>query len=72
MKKINLITSIAGCMMGLMALCTSCSQDVEDVTTPDVPKEEVIGGMYSVKMNFNVSKTDFDSQGATRYANNAL
>ena len=71
MKKINLITSIAGCMMGLMALCTSCSQDVEDVTTPDVPKEEVIGGMYSVKMNFNVSKTDFDSQGATRYANNA-
>ena len=71
MKKINFITSIAGCMMGLMALCTSCSQDVEDVTTPDVPKEEVIGGMYSVKMNFNVSKTDFDSQGATRYANNA-
>lgn len=71
MKKINLITSIAGCMMGLMALCTSCSQDVEDVTTPDVSKEEVIGGMYSVKMNFNVSKTDFDSQGATRYANNA-
>ena len=69
MKKINFITSIAGCMMGLMALCTSCSQDVEDVTTPDVPKEEVIGGMYSVKMNFNVSKTDFDSQGATRYAN---
>lgn len=71
MKKINFITSIAGCMMGLMALCTSCSQDVEDVTTPDVPKEEVIGGMYSVKMNFNVSKTDFDSQGTTRYANNA-
>ena len=69
MKKINFITSIAGCMMGLMALCTSCSQDVEDVTTPDVPKEEVIGGMYSVKMNFNVSKTGFDSQGATRYAN---
>lgn len=71
MKKINFITLIAGCMMGLMSLCTSCSQDVEDVTTPDVPKEEVIDGMYSVKMNFNVSKIDFDSQGATRYANNA-
>lgn len=71
MKKINFITSIAFGMIGLMSLCTSCSQDGEDVTTPDVPKEEVIGGMHSVKMNFNVSKTDFDAQTTTRYANNA-
>lgn len=68
--KSYILSAIAGSLMVLAPLCTSCSSDIEQLNQEETEMQVDENGMYTAKMRFHVSKTPFDGASATRNAEN--